>query len=225
MSELFDDPGGYDRMLDNGIKLSGEDKHFFIRGRVNHLRRHLGRDTPTRILDFGCGVGDASAVLANQFVGASVVGVDVAAPAVEAAQRRIGSDDIAFGTLDMLEEAKPFDLCYVNGAFHHIPVDERAAVMARLYQVLRPGGTLAVFENSPWSVPARIVMRRIEFDADAVMLPAGEVARLARQAGFAEVKSTRYLFVFPRALGPLRRIERAISGIPLGAQYAVIAIR
>ncbi|MBV8159401.1 MAG: hypothetical protein JO265_00605 [Acidimicrobiia bacterium] len=90
---------------------------------------------------------------------------------------------------------------------------------------MRPGGVLAVFENNPWSVPARLVMRRVPFDAGAVMLRAGELARLARDAGFAEVRPPRYLFVFPRALSWLRPLERPLEAVPVGAQYGVICVR
>ncbi len=225
MSELFNDAEGYDAMLDRGIKLSGESKDFFIRGRLEHLVRELGAAAPEHILDFGCGVGDATSHLASAFPTASIVGVDIAAPAVEQAQAHLGTDRIRFGTLDLLDDGQRFDLCYVNGAFHHIPVTERSAVMRRLFDVLRPGGMLAVFENNPWSIPARIVMRRIPFDADAVMLRAGEVARLARESGFTNVRGPRYLFVFPRTLAPLRRFEHALSALPIGAQYGVLAVR
>jgi SAM-dependent methyltransferase len=226
VSELFEDAERYDDMLKRGLKLSGESKRFFIRGRLEHLRRRLPRGTsPDRILDFGCGVGDASAVLAEIFPEASVVGVDVAEAAVQKAESTLGNDRVAFGTVSMLDPSQPFDLCYVNGAFHHIPLDERADVMDTLYRVTRPGGVLAVFENNPWSVPARMVMRRIPFDTDAVMLRARELVDLARGAGFSDMLPVRYLFLFPKALRPLRVLERALEPLPLGAQYGVLCVR
>ncbi|MBV8235130.1 MAG: methyltransferase domain-containing protein [Acidimicrobiia bacterium] len=230
MSELFDEVESYDDMLQRGLSLSGESKEFFIRGRLEHLRRRLGdrrvteREAPTRILDFGCGVGDGAGVLAEAFPGASVVGVDVAEAAVQKANATRSSERVAFGTPVLLDGAEPFDLCYVNGAFHHIAADERAQVMRTLYAALRPGGVLAVFENNPWSIPARLVMRRIPFDADAAMLRPAEVARLARNAGFTDVLRPRYLFVFPRALRSLRGLENALAAAPIGAQYAVLCV-
>lgn len=226
MSELFDDASNYDAMLTQGIKLSGEDKHFFIRGRVAHLRSQLPPGLRVqRVLDFGCGVGDASAVLAEAFPGAHVVGVDVAEAAVERAQVVLGGDALQFGTLGLLREVEPFDLCYINGAFHHIPPGERAAVMATVHDAVRPGGAVAVFENNPWSVPARLVMRRIPFDADAAMLRARHVRKLLRDAGLGDVYAPRFLFVFPRQLQKLRVFERFLERLPIGAQYGVLAIR
>lgn len=226
MSELFEEADSYDEMLHNGIKLSGEGKEFFIRGRVAHLTRALPAGFhPKRILDFGCGVGDATTVLAEQFPGAAIVGVDIAEAAVAKADETLGNDSVSFTMVNRLNELEPFDLCYVNGAFHHIPVPERAAVMESIHGAMRDGGVLAVFENNPWSIPARMVMSRIAFDADAVMLRGGEVGKLAKAAGFNSVAGTRYLFVFPKFMAPLRSIERALAPLPLGAQYAVLATR
>ncbi len=226
MSELFEDAESYDAMLQRGIKLSGEGKEFFIRGRLAHLQRVLPAGlVPRRVLDFGCGVGDATSLLAAAFPGASVVGVDVARAAVDKAHADRARDDVSFGTVDELDGLDPFEICYVNGAFHHIPVAERATVMSTIYASMRPGGVLAVFENNPWSLPARMVMRRIPFDADAVMLRGSEVGALARAAGFSTVMQTKYLFVFPKALAVLRPLERLLSPLPLGAQYAVLAVR
>lgn len=226
MSELFEDVEHYDDMLQRGLKLSGEPKEFFVRGRLEHLQRRLGhRAAPNRILDFGCGTGDTSAALAEMFPSACVVGVDVVEAAVQSADARLGSERTVFGTLTLLDQSDPFDLCYVNGAFHHIDVADRPQAMRTIHRAMRPGGVLAVFENNPWSIPARMVMRRIPYDAGAVMVRARTLAALARDAGFAEVLPARYLFVFPKALRPLRAVERGLESLPIGAQYGVLCVR
>jgi hypothetical protein len=38
-----------------------------------------------------------------------------------------------------------------------------------------------------------------------------------------EVLHTDFLFFFPRALAVLRRLEPALRGVPLGAQYMCVA--
>ena len=52
----------YDAALNEGLSVSGEDKNYFARGRVEWLRRCLSRldFSPRRILDFGCGTGSAT---------------------------------------------------------------------------------------------------------------------------------------------------------------------
>ena len=222
--ELFENADAYDEMLQSGLALSGENKAYFIDQRVTRLRRLLRDISVETVLDFGCGVGDASGVLADAFE-ARVVGVDIAAGAVEKARRTHVDSRLSFGTLDELDRSERFDLAYVNGAFHHIPPGERDGAVAQLHRGLKPGGLLAVFENNPYSPAARLVMRRIEFDRDAVMVWPRTMARLLARGGFEVVAPPRYLFVFPRALAGLRRVEPRLERLPLGAQYLTLARR
>jgi SAM-dependent methyltransferase len=231
MSEaLFDLSEHYDEMLRKGVSLSGEDPEFFMRARIDDLHRQLASSPrPARILDFGCGTGGSSAYLTERFPGAYVLGVDTSVPAIEMATRQFGSAKIAFATLDSIESAVqtggPFDLCYVNGVFHHIIPAERAEAVSRIFAALRPGAHFALFENNPWNPGTRMVMNRIPFDRDAITLPYRETEGLLRSAGFRLTRSTRFLFYFPRSLRILRPLEPALASLPLGAQYYVLGIR
>jgi hypothetical protein len=69
-----------------------------------------------------------------------------------------------------------------------------------------------------------MVMRRIAFDRDAVPL-SPRVARRLLDAGALRCLSLRSLFYFPRPLAFLRPLEPMLAGIPLGAQYWVLAAR
>jgi len=221
--DLFELGGAYDELLRRGIALAGESPGYFIDGRIAHLRSRLGEDTTIKsILDLGCGVGDACARLADAF-GASVTGVDVARGAVEEARRRIGDERVQFALLGDLADTR-FDLCYVNGAFHHMAASQWPGVTRRIAQLVRPGGVFALFENNPWSVPARLVMRRIPFDRDVTLLRPAVAQRLLEEAGFATA-ATDYLFFFPRRLKSLRRGESLLQRVPLGAQYLVTGRR
>jgi trans-aconitate methyltransferase len=224
--ELFELGSSYDEMLQQGLDLAGESKDYFIDGRVAYLRERLERRGPIRrILDFACGVGDASQRLADAFDAEEVVGVDVASGAIAEARRRVGDPRIRFAELADLEPSPHFDLCYVNGAYHHIPVDQRDAVTRRIHDVLRADGAFALFENNPYSPAARLVMRRIPFDRDAVMLRPAVARRVMARAGFDVAGPTAYLFVFPNALRALRRLEPRARPLPIGAQYLVLGRR
>jgi hypothetical protein len=61
-----------------------------------------------------------------------------------------------------------------------------------------------------------------EFDANAKLIPALEMKSRCRDAGFSNVE-VRYRIFFPRALAALRPLEKYMTRIPLGAQYAVYA--
>ena len=226
MSEtLFDLAGEYDDMVDRGLRLSGEDRHYFVRGRIEELRRQLGpTGQPRRILDFGCGIGDTSRALASCFGNAEVLGVDTAERALQHATRTHGSPRICFEPLAGFVAHEAFDLCYVNGVFHHIHPADRAEAVARIRRALAPGGVLAFFENNPWNPGTRLLMKRIPFDRDAVVLSVCESRNLLRAAGF-RCRPSRFLFYFPRPLAVLRPLEPWLARLPLGAQYLVFADR
>lgn len=222
---LFDRAEEYDAMLQQGLQLSGEDKQFFIRGRLADLRQRLpAHFQPQRILDFGCGIGDTSVLLAQAFPGARVVGAETAEQALAHARRQHASEAVSFVAVEEVADLEPFDLAYVNGVFHHVPPDQRQRAARLIHDSLRPGGCFALFENNPWNPGTRMVMSRIPFDRDAITLTAPETRELLRSVGF-EVRGTRFLFIFPRLLKALRCTERWFTGLPLGAQYWVLGER
>lgn len=226
MSEpLFECASEYESLLQQGTRLSGEDRHFFIRGRVADLAAHLPAGfRPRRILDFGCGLGDTSRVLAASFAGAEVVGVDTADAAIAWARAHHALPQVTFALLDALPSHGVFDLCYVNGVLHHVVPERRNEVLGTIRNALSPGGRFALFENNPWNPGARMVMHRIPFDRDAVPVSPHEARRLLDANGF-RCLATRSLFWFPRVLSALRPLERVLAHVPLGAQYWISASR
>jgi SAM-dependent methyltransferase len=223
---LFDLSAEYEVMLNRGIRLSGEDREFFVRGRAASLVRRLPAGfRMQRILDYGCGTGGTAAYLAELFPDAEVVGVDTSSNALEYAGSHFGRRRIAFAPLDDLPHQGEFDLCYVNGVFHHIPLELRSAAAAGIHRALRPGGRLALFENNPWNFGTRMVMARIPFDRDARTLSPPVAKRLLRASGFVERIEFWSLFYFPRQLRALRSLEGALAVFPFGAQYCVLGTR
>jgi len=221
---MFDCAKEYDTMLDKGIKLSGEDKQFFVRGRLRDLSRRLPADfQPGRILDFGCGLGDTAKHLAELFPNSEIIGFDTSEQAIAHASRTYGSARISFTNPADLLRLKTVDLCYTNGVFHHIAPEERIGVIAQIRQILRPAGYFAFFENNPWNPGTRLVMSRIPFDREAQPIGAMQARRLLQKGGFIHLAPPRYLFYFPRPLAFLRSLESFLVRVPLGAQYYILA--
>ncbi len=167
----------------------------------------------------------ATGHLAGQFPQAEVVGVDTSENALEYAREHYGSDRVRFEALSDLPRDSGFDLCYVNGVFHHIEPERRVAAVESIRQGLRVGGRLALFENNPWNPGTRMVMRRIPFDRDAIPLSPPTAKRLLRAAGFKKPLVAWSLFYFPRPLGFLRFTEGPLGSLPLGAQYCVLVTK
>src|SRR5262249_17096819 len=108
--------------------------------------------------------------------------------------------------------------------FHHIPPDERPDTLAFIRRVLRPGGVIAIAEHNPWNPATRYLVRTCPFDEDVSLLRPKGTTRLLEQAGF-DVLSRHFVSFLPGAPRALHRIERSLTGVPLGAQYIVLARR
>lgn len=214
----------YEEALNRGIGVSGEDAHFFARGRLEWLTRlvrahGLACDS---VLDFGCGIGNSLPLLRELLNAQDIAGIDVSSESIATARRRFALSGFELATCDELAPSARFHMAFCNGVFHHIPLAERAQSARSVLRHLRPGGVFAFFENNPLNPGTRYVMSRIPFDRDAITLTPWNARRLLRKAGF-EILRTDYLFFFPRPLAPLRKLEPALRRVPLGAQYLVLA--
>jgi SAM-dependent methyltransferase len=184
-------------------------------------------------LDFGCGVGTSTPLLLSIEGVEAATGVDVSTGSIDVARSRLLAErhsgrghsptgTIRFGTVQEVLPDGGYDLVFCNGVFHHIAPGERRGAVEYVWGALGPGGVFALCENNPWNPGTRLIMSRVPFDKDAVMLRAGEARSLLEGVGF-EALHTDFLFFFPRALAALRRLEPALRGVPLGAQYMCLA--
>lgn len=213
----------YDGHLARALSPSGENREYFAAGRIAWLKRCIDAlELPVQvILDYGCGDGSSTPRLLAELRARKAIGLDISAKFVDRASNR-SSDAVGFQCASGFNASGEFDLAYASGLFHHIAPADRACAVRRIRRALRPGGLCSIWENNPWSLPARYVMSRCAFDADAQMMTAHEARRLLQAAGF-KVLRTDYLFIFPRRLRALRWCEAFLHGLPLGAQYQVLA--
>jgi|HubBroStandDraft_6_1064221.scaffolds.fasta_scaffold38636_1 SAM-dependent methyltransferase len=214
----------YDASLALALELSGEDRMFYAKGRVSWLDRCLRelKFAPLRGLDYGCGVGTTSPLLADRFGLAQTIGVDVSPRSIELARAKESSQRCSFFLMDEYRPDASLDLAYCNGVFHHIPLAQRLGAAKYVHDALCPGGIFAFWENFGWNPGTRYVMAHCVFDKDAITLTPGQGRRLLRAAGF-EIVRTDFAFVFPRLLRVLRPLEKFLSKLPLGAQYQILA--
>jgi SAM-dependent methyltransferase len=212
----------YEDALEQGIRLSGEDRAYFAQGRVNWVGKRLAElgEMPRTILDFGCGTGSTTPYLGALPGAERVIGTDVSGGLLALARRDHGGPDTAFVEPHDVP-ADAVDVAYCNGVFHHIPLAERDGAVASVLAALRPGGLFAFWENNPWNPGTRMVMRRIPFDRDAITLTPPDARRLLSAGGFVTLR-TDFLFVFPSFLAGLRPLEYRLARAPLGAQYLVL---
>lgn len=111
-------------------------------------------DSPTRIVDLGCGAGASSFELAHRLgPTAKITGVDISPVMLHAARNALGSKFSALaGQIDFIEaDARflPFEdesIDLVTGHSFLYLVDEPDAVLREVWRVLTPGGRLLLME-------------------------------------------------------------------------------
>jgi trans-aconitate methyltransferase len=218
----------YDDTLNAGLKISGEDSCFFAGHRIEESRKAVAKVAPRlgceKAIDFGCGTGNASGSLRDAFGFKTVYGIDVSGASLAVAERRFADPGLRFQTIETYIPSEDADLVFCNGVFHHIEPAHRYASLSLIHAALKPGGVFVFWENNPWNPGVHYVMKAIPFDRDARKILPHTAVKLLRSAGF-KILRLRFFFVFPKPLSFLRWLEPAISLLPLGAQYQVIALK
>lgn len=205
----------YQELLRTNLAASGEDPDYFARYKLGKLKE-LGVRGP--ILDYGCGVGGLTQHLAVEFD--EVHGFDPSSESLRVAETR--APRATFST-----DPPPrghFRTAVLAGVLHHIAPAERAGVLRGVQGALAPGGRLVIFEHNPLNPLTRRAVRECPFDDDAVLLWPWELKPLVEAAGFVAARLD-YIVFFPRALSPLRPLERRLAWLWLGAQTMTVAER
>jgi SAM-dependent methyltransferase len=222
MTELFDSYGNnYRDVVQSSIDFSGLPHSFFLRAKADVLReliaQQLGTDKPA-MLDVGCGVGSFHPLLRGM-VG-RLSGIDVSSASIVRA--RADNSDVDYRDFDGTNfpfEDSSFDLVTAICVIHHVLPAGWSHFVSEMRRVVRPGGLVCVIEHNPLNPLTRLAVSRCEFDRDAVLLSAGKARELMSRAGLGRI-ATRHFLLLPWQARPARRVEHALSGVPLGAQYA-----
>jgi SAM-dependent methyltransferase len=148
-----------------GRQLEGEARARFFASGEEHVSGVLVRIRelvdpgfePTRVLDYGSGVGRVIIPLARGATRA--VGVDVS-PSMLAEARR-NCDALGVGSVELLLPheldglAPDFDLVHSALVLQHMPVRDGERTLARLAELLRPGGVGAIQVTIGGTAPLR----------------------------------------------------------------------
>jgi len=222
MQELFDLPDQYDEMLKQGIGVTGNDKYFFIKGRLDLLVKRLPVDfKPNRILDFGCGTGSTSTEFLKLFPNASVVGSDISQASIDYASAKYLSENLSFISFDQLKKEEPFDIIYINCVLHHIVPNERRTCLELIFNLGHKDTLYWIFENNPANPGTQFAMFTNPFDKGVVKLWPIQLQKMMKYVGF-QVVDTNYIFYFPQWLSIFRPLEKFLLKLPLGGQYGIL---
>ncbi len=129
-----------------------------------------------RIIDLGCGTGELTALLAERFPDATVLGIDSSEAMLREAEPR-SSDRVRFECRDIgdLTDFGPYDLVFAHASLQWIPDNER--LMHTLLSSLRPGAQIAVQMPRNFDKPSHTVAAEVARESPFRELLGGPVAQ------------------------------------------------
>ena len=215
----------YDAELQRAAGFTGQEARFFTRVKAEELlevvRRRVGEPSELRALDVGCGIGLTDEFLAPSF--RELHGVDVSPGMLATARRENPTVEYHLGDGRTLPfDDGSFDVAFAICVVHHVPPAQRERFAGELARVVTPGGLAVVFEHNPLNPLTRLVVSRCAFDDDVALLGVRETKRVLRAAGLERLER-RYVLFAPIDRPIMRRVERFLAAVPLGAQYCVAA--
>lgn len=213
----------YSDAVNDAIAFTGLTVDFFTRVKAEYIAeitdQKFRERKDLRVLDIGCGVGNYHKLLSPRF--AFLAGVDVSPECIATARsRNIGVEYKSYDGTTLPYEASSFDLVFTVCVMHHVPPSQWQNFTAEMHRVVRPGGLALVFEHNPLNPLTMRAVNDCPFDDEAVLLRSGQASRLLQDAGFSAVKA-RFILSLPAKNKMLRRFDRLLSRVPLGAQYYV----
>ncbi|KNA24246.1 hypothetical protein SOVF_017330 [Spinacia oleracea] len=131
----------------------------WLRAIEQHHQQYSVNSTVEDILDIGCSVGWSTRFLANTFPSANVIGLDLSPYFLAVAQykeKNIPSNSNCIKWVHANGEdtglpAKSFDVVSIAYVLHECPAKATVNLVKEAFRLLRPGGTLAITDNSPKS--------------------------------------------------------------------------
>ncbi|MFC1532340.1 class I SAM-dependent methyltransferase [Thermodesulfobacteriota bacterium] len=172
------------------------------------------------ILDFGCGLGRLTRLLAESFPKTKVTGYDISFESLkEAREQKIDLCNLRF--VEHLPTSESQHIIIVANVFHHTLPQERTSILSKLKSIMKPEGRMVVFEHNPLNPLSRRVVKNCPYDADAQMVWPELFKKTVERCGL-KVIHKGYIVFFPRFLKFLRGIEQYLGFLPFGAQYFFI---
>lgn len=211
----------YRETLKASISFSGKGDEFFDSFKIYYIKKWVANDNRAYdILDFGCGIGKLTGLLAKEFQQSLVYGHDISKKSLNVAREEsAGLKNVCF--VDSLPEDKKYDFIIVANVFHHINHSEHANTLLKIKEFLKPDGKIVIFEHNPFNPLTRYVVNTCPFDADARLIYQHKFTKLIKICGM-KVELKPYIVFFPWPSGIFRMLENLLRHVPLGAQYMLL---
>jgi len=158
----------------------------------------MGINAGSWILDAGCGRGDITRVMRNNFRHSNVVGVDLSKKMISGAQHKVAPglrffQDDAFHFLKDVDEV--FDLITMNLFLHHLTGGKDSALLELACDSIKPNGHILITEAVPPSDKIFNLYRDIfTLKEDRNCYSLAGLLKMVRGAGFEDLKFHTYRF-------------------------------
>lgn len=211
----------YDHKVQSVIGPLGGDLKDLYDYKLAILKQVLNEGDPTGcILDYGCGIGHLSALLAKNYPNRQIIGFDPLSQSIENAKGLYGGiKNLAFCT--KMPEKNNINLILAINVFHHIPAHDRVMALNRLASHLGQQGRIAIIEHNPYNPVTRQIVKNCALDKGVELVFPKQMNSLATQCGMVRHKR-QYILFFPSILKKLRIFEKFLHFLPAGAQYLMV---
>lgn len=212
----------YQDNLAKNLAISGESETFFAQYQAEKLAQWLPDeiDQNIAILDFGCGDGLMTSFVLHLFENATITGIDTDPERIALAKDMYNGINFICSDLEteQLLDLESFDVIYTTEVFHHLPSKKHELYIARLMQLLKPGGKLIIFELNPLNPATLYRFTRNPLEHNARLIMPWRLRRLLASYGWARVRYYNFNL-------PTRKIEPYLTWFPFGGLYAVIILK
>jgi SAM-dependent methyltransferase len=218
----------YESLHNENLKFTGEESSFFVEHKIIELKKYLDKKNNSTqnftFLDYGCGVGRTSEYFRKYFPNSKYVGSDVSEDSLSEARKKYPNE--SFVTLNPCESgfnSETFDIVFAACVFHHIPPANRIEQLKEIKRILKPNGILFIFEHNPLNPLTQYIVKTCPFDEDANLLFSTSFKKLFSEAGLS-FSFKKFVLFLPNFLRKkFSTLEDALSWLPIGAQYFVVA--
>ncbi|KAI2817084.1 hypothetical protein CBS115989_6239 [Aspergillus niger] len=129
------------------------------------LLSHIPLQSPSHIVDLGCGPGNSTAMLSARYPSCpSISGID-SSPNMIARAKESSNNNTTFAVADVETYSpppnQPVDLFFSNAVLHWLPRSTRLPTIRRLLLALPPGGVFAFQVPDTLNEPSHTSMREV----------------------------------------------------------------
>jgi SAM-dependent methyltransferase len=144
---------------------------FALRRIRDAIASNAGGGRGRSLLEVGCGPGRFLALA--QESGFEVSGVDLSDGLADEARRRTGGAEIVCGDFATVPFGRQFDVIAMLDLIEHLP--DPLASVRRAYELLTPGGRLAVYTPNHGGITARVANLAYRWSGGAIAGPVNEI--------------------------------------------------